>query len=111
MLQKKTHKFENINDITIDNLKLRPIMDQTGTCYYRTGKVIAKYLKPLTKNELLISSTQQFPSMLNNVPLSEDGEDISYDVESLFTSIPIKETIDFICGEICNRKKVRPICK
>ena len=111
MLQKKIHKFENINDITIDNLKLRPIMDQTGTCYYRTGKVIAKYLKPLTKNELLISSTQQFPSMLNNVPLSEDGEDISYDVESLFTNIPIKETIDFICDEICNRKTLKPICK
>ena len=44
-----THKFENINDITIDNLKLRPIIDQTGTCYYKTGRVIAEYLKPLTK--------------------------------------------------------------
>ena len=26
----KTHKLENINDITVDNLKLRPIIDQTG---------------------------------------------------------------------------------
>ena len=49
----KTHKFENINDITIDNLRLCPILDQTGTCYYKTGKVIAEYLKPLTKNELV----------------------------------------------------------
>ena len=32
--------------------------------------------------------------MLNNVPLSEDEEDVSYNVESLFTSIPIKESID-----------------
>ena len=39
----KTHKFENINDITIDNLKLCPIIDQTGTCYYKTGKVIIEY--------------------------------------------------------------------
>ena len=45
----RTHKFENINDITINNLKLRPIIDQTGTCYCKTGKVIAEYLKPLTK--------------------------------------------------------------
>ena len=36
----KTSKFENINDITIDNLKLRPIIDQIGTCYYKTAKVI-----------------------------------------------------------------------
>ena len=28
----KTHKIENINDITIDNLKLRPIIDQTEIC-------------------------------------------------------------------------------
>ena len=41
----------------------------TGTCYFKTGKVIAEYLKPLTKNELVITNTQQFPSMLNNVPL------------------------------------------
>ena len=38
--------------------------------------------------------------MLNNVPISEDEEDVSYDVESLFTNVPIKETIDFICEEI-----------
>ena len=45
----KTHRFENISDITIDNLKLRPMIDETGTCYYKTGKVIAEYLKQLTK--------------------------------------------------------------
>ena len=49
--------------------------------------------------------------MLNNVPLSVDEEDVSYDVETLFTNIPIKETIDCICDEIYNRKKLKPICK
>ena len=87
------------------NLKLRPIIDQTGTCYYKTGKVILKYLKSLTKNEFVINNTQDFPTMLNNIPLSEDEEDVSYDVESLFTNIPIKDTIDFICGgNICTQE-------
>ena len=93
------------------NLKLRPIIDQTGTCYYKTGKVILKYLKSLTKNEFVINNTQDFPTMLNNIPLSEDEEDVSYDVESLFTNIPIKDTIDFICEEIYVHKKLEPICK
>ena len=35
--------------------------------------------------------------MLNNMSLCEDEEGASYDVESLFTNIPIKDTIDFIC--------------
>ena len=40
--------------------------------------------------------------MLNNVPISED---VSYDVESLFTNAPSKETVDFICEEIYVQKK------
>ena len=107
----KTHKLENFDDINIKELKLRPILDQTGTCYYKTGKLIAQYLKPLTKNEFVINNTQDFPSMLNRVELSEDEEDVSYDVESLFTNIPINETIDFICDEIYIHKKLQPICE
>ena len=90
------------------NLKVRPIIDQTGTCYYKTGKVISKCLKLLIKNEFVINNTQDFSAMLNNIPLSEDEEDVSYDVESLFTNIRIKH---FICEEIYVRKKLEPICK
>ena len=43
--------------------------------------------------------------------MSEDEEDVSYDVESLFTNIPINETIDFICDEIYIHQKLQPICK
>ena len=74
------HSF---NGVTIENLKLRPIIDQTRT-------VIAQYLKSLTKIKLVITNTQQFPSMLNNVPLSKDEKDVSYDIASVFTNISIK---------------------
>ena len=43
----KTHKFENVKDITPQNLKCRPIIDQTGTFTYKAAKVISSYLKPL----------------------------------------------------------------
>ena len=36
----KTHTFENFDDINIKELKLRPIIDQTGICYYKTGKLL-----------------------------------------------------------------------
>ena len=49
--------------------------------------------------------------MLKNAPLSKDEEDVSYDVESLFTNIPMKETNDFICDKFYNLKKVKPVCK
>ena len=47
----KTHKFTSLNDITVENLKLRPIIDLTGTYTYNTSKVIANYLRPLSKNQ------------------------------------------------------------
>ena len=37
----KTHKFDSVNDITLDKLKLRPIIDQTGTYIYNASKVVA----------------------------------------------------------------------
>ena len=55
----KTYKCENINDITVDNLELRPIINQTGSCYYKTGSAIAEYLKPLIKNEFVITNNAQ----------------------------------------------------
>ena len=50
-----------------------------------------------------------FSSMLNNVPISEDEGNVSYNVESLFTNIPIKDTIDFVCKEIYVHKKLESI--
>ena len=107
----KTHKFDEINDITVDNLKSRPIIDQTGTYTYKAAKIIAKYLNPLTKNDLNITDTQSFPDLISNLPpLNKDEEDVSYDVESLFTNIPIKETIDYIIKKIYDDKEIPIIC-
>ena len=48
----KTHKFTSVNDITIENLKLRPIIDLTGPYTTNTSKVIANYLPPLKSDTL-----------------------------------------------------------
>ena len=38
----KTHKFKSIEDISLESLKLRPIIDQTGTYIYNASKAVAK---------------------------------------------------------------------
>ena len=107
----KTHKFETLEDITVANLKFRPIIDQTGTLTQNAAKVISDYLRPLCKNEYFINDTQKFPSMLSSIPpLQDDEEDVSYDVESLLTNIPIQETINYINEQIYVHKKLTPIC-
>ena len=107
----KTHKFESISDITLEQLKLRPIIDQTGTYIYKASKVVAKYLSTLAKNKYTIRDTLSFPDLLKSVPSDDNYEDVSPDVESLFTSIPIQETIDHILYKIYVKKELKQFCK
>ena len=107
----KTHKFTDTKQININNLKLRPIIDQTGTHLYDCSKIIAQYLQPLAINKYTISDTLSFPDILRENPLDSNEEYVSYDVDSLFTSIRLGETIDFILDEVYVRKKLEPFCK
>ena len=43
-------------------------------------------------------------------PLQEDKEDVSYEIESLFTNIPINDTIHYILQQIYVQHKLKPIC-
>ena len=75
------------------------------------AKVISDYLRPLYKNEYSIEDTQKLPNVLPSIPLLQDKkEDVSYDVESLFSNILIEETINYITEQIYVHKKLMQIC-
>ena len=85
-----------------------PIIDQTGTYVYKASKVVAKYLGPLAKNDYKIRDTLSFQDLLKRAPFDDNYEDVSYEVESLFPSIPVQETIDYILYKICIKKELKP---
>ena len=97
--------------MTLDQLKLRPIIDQTGRYIYNASKVVSKYLRPLSEIKYSIDDTLTFPDLLRNAEESDDYEHVSYDVESLFTSIPVKETIDNVIQKNYIKKEIKPFCK
>ena len=88
--------FKPIEDISLERLKLRPIIDQTGTYIYNASKLVAIYLSPLSKNKFSITDTLSFPEFLKNSSNDEYFEDVSDDVKNLFTSIPVQEKINYI---------------
>ena len=108
----KTHKFTNIDEITIDNLKFSPIIAQTGIYTYNAVQFITKYLKSLCSgNNCIIRNTQEFPmSLKQQDPLVADEEYVSYDVESLFTNVSVHETIDYILQEVYVKEILLKIC-
>ena len=75
-------------------MKLRPIIDQTGTHL----------------NEYTFSNISFFHDVLRENLLDSNEEYVSYDVDLLFTSIPLCETVDFILDEIYVRKKLESFC-
>ena len=88
----KTHKFQTLENISVVNLKLQIIIDETEMFTYIAAKVISGYLRPLCKNEYSINDTLKIPSMLSSIPLLQhDEEDVSYAIESLFIDIPIEK--------------------
>ena len=87
-LNEKTHEFTDIKQININNLKLCSIIDQTGTHLYDCSKIIAQYLQALAINKYTIFDNLSFPDILQENLLDSNEEYVSYDVDSLFTSIP-----------------------
>ena len=74
-------------------------------------KVYPNILKPLCKNEFSIENTQSFPKKTREFPpLESEEEDVSYDVDSLFTKLPLKETLNYILDQIYVHKIPPQIC-
>ena len=107
----KTHKFSSADSVNITDLKFRPIINQTGTMTYNAAKVISDYLRHLCKNKYIINDTLSFADMIERLPpLPDDEECVSSDVVSLFTNVPLDETIDYIIESIYTHKKLPQIC-
>ena len=56
----------------------------------------ARHLNKHIKIQYRIKDTQSFAKLIKELPtLKEDKEDVSYDIESLFTNIPINDAVDY----------------
>ena len=104
----KTHKFDNISDINVNNLKLLPIIGERRHVTTKQGKLYQIIWNRWQRINLL-STIHKIFHQLSNLSISEDEEDVSYDDESLFTNILIKDNIDFIREEIYVHKKLESV--
>jgi len=85
----KTHKNNN---------PLRPIISQIPTVTYPVAKFLNKTLSPYIPCKYYLQSSREFINILTtNKPLNHIA---SLDVESLFTNVPIHETINIIINTV-----------
>ena len=93
----KTHKFSTSDSFP----KLRSIVSSISTFNYNLARFLCDLLSPLVPNDYSCKDTFSFVSQIKNANLSKKFL-VSYDVTSLFTNIPLQETIDIAINLIFN---------
>ena len=94
----KTHKE--------DASSLRPVISQVTTPIYNLSKDLDKLIKSYIPSKYIMKSRDEFLYLLRSNDY--DGSPYSLDVESLFTNVPVKDTIDIILNNVYNNKEKNP---
>ena len=79
---------------------LRPILAAYNTATYKLAKHLVPLLEPFSSNNFTIKNSYKFKETLKSLNLPATPFMCSFDVTSLFTNIPLVETIEIICSEI-----------
>jgi hypothetical protein len=80
------------------SVPLRPILAAYNLPNYKLAKYLVPLLSHLTINQHSIKNSFEFSKFICSQNINKTL--VSYDVESLFTNIPLKETIDIILNKL-----------
>ena len=95
-----TAKFYGLPKIHKESIPLRPIVSLPGSPTYKLSKHLAIILHPLVKTSThTINNANAFLTNIKDLKLEPDEIMISFDVISLFTSIPL-DTAKHITNEL-----------
>ena len=90
-------KYYGLPKIHKEGVPLRPIISIRGSVTYKTAKELSRILKPLVgRSPHHVQNTQDFIKGIEGIKLEEDECIKSYDVNALFTSIPIEPAVNII---------------
>ena len=90
----KTHKPN-------DNYPGRPVVNQIDDPTYKICKELQKIIHPLTiKAKSYIKDSYHFKQRLKEVVVEDHFIQLSFDVRSLFPSVPVKQTLSLIQGKL-----------
>ena len=95
----KTHKHD---------IPLRPIISQVLTPTYKTAKHLDRIIKPYIPSRYSIKSRDEFVDILRTAVPSADCHPMSLDAESLFTNVPVQETVDIIMNNVYHHPFLKP---
>ena len=92
------------------NIPMRPIVSFCGSPTYQLSKYLTNVLKPLTEESRhKLQSTENFIDAIKTIQIPDDHKLVSFDVKSLFTSIPLQLALDCTENAIKNSTAELPL--
>ena len=88
-----------------DGNRMSPVISMIGTAEYKLAKYLDNFIKP--NIDYSVNSTSSFMEKLNNFNFSEGDQCVSFDVCSLYTNVPLEETINLISDFVYSDKSKR----
>ena len=79
---------------------MRPVISMVGTAEYQLAKYIDTFIKPNINCNFTVDSTSGFVEKLQDFQFSDGDNCVSFDVCSLYTNVPLDETIRLIADKV-----------
>ena len=83
-----------------DGNPMRPVISMVGTAEYHLAKYLDTFIKPNINTLHSVNSTSAFIEKLDEFQFSDGDQLVSYDVSSLYTNVPLDESIELISNKI-----------
>ena len=97
-------KLYTLPKIHKEDVPMRPILSTVGTMNHAVAQRLDRIIKPLINNDYVCTDSFSFVDSITKLkPSSEENTMVSFDVKSLFTMVPLEETIK-ICSDLFSEK-------
>ena len=99
-------KFYGLVKVHKDGYPIRPVVSMIGTPEYGIAKWLDTYIKPNIPDHCMLKSTDHFVDVVRDFPVQPGDHLVSYDVKSLYTNVPLKETVDVVTEYVYSEDSV-----
>ena len=89
-----------------DGYPMRPLISMINTAEFKLAKYLDGFIKPNINTEYSVNSTSMFMEKLNDFSFSQGDKLVSFDVCSLYTNVPLEETIKLIAEMVYSEESV-----